>query len=181
MVKIECGQTNLKGLRQLLMGLGNCTFASIVAETTPPLKSPKTNRLLNPDGSSRIVKRSKVTLAVGDSLNYKSVVNRRLEKAGETTVDEVHPRKWGERIPNTPFVLHKGQLYLETLILGVSNTQYFFDGKEVQKSDIADFLAEKTSSDTYNLGNNQPVWRDYKLSSIKEIKTNGEVYQVIPD
>jgi hypothetical protein len=179
-MKIQAGQVNLVGLQKVLQNLGSCTFASIVAEVEPKLKSPKTNGLVNPDGSSRIVKRSKVTLAVGDNLSYKSVVNRRLEKVGEDKVDEVQPRKWGERVPNTPFVIHKGQLYLESLVINVSDTRYFLDGKEVPKSDVQHFLAEKTSSDTYGLGDNQPVWRDYKLSSIREVKTNNEVYQVIP-
>ena len=174
-MKICVGQI---GLQKVLQNLGACKFASIVAETVPTLKAPKTNGLLNPDGSSRIVKRSKITLATGDNLSYKSVVNGRLRKQGEDEVAEVQPRKWGERVPNTPFVIHKGQLYLETLILGVSSTQYFMDGKEVQKSEIAGFLAEKPNADTYGLTDSAPVWRDYKLCNIREVKTDQKVYEV---
>jgi len=180
MVKVNVGELtlNLIGLQQLLQNMGGCKFASMTTETVPPLKSPKTNGLVNPDGSSRIVKRSKVTLATGNNLNYKSVINRRLDKEGKEQIEEVKPRQWGERIPNTPFVLHKGQLYLETLILGVSDTRYFFDGKEVQKSDIKDYLNEKPNSDTYNLDSFAPIWRDYKLSNIRQVTTDGQTWTV---
>jgi hypothetical protein len=172
------GSVNLVGLQKILQNLGACKFVSITAETVPSLKSPKTNGLVNPDGSSRIVKRSKVTLATGDNMDYKSIVNGRLKKQGENEVAEVQPRKWGERVPNTPFVMHKGQLYLETLILGVSDTRYFLDGQEVKKSDIAQFLSEKPNSDTYDLGSFAPIWRDYKLANIREITTDKQTYQV---
>ena len=179
-VKVCAGTLNFTGLQQLLQNLGGCKFVSMVAETVPPLKSPKTNGLVNPDGSSRIVKRSKVVLATGNNMDYKSVVNRRLDKDGKEQIDEVKPRQWGERVPNTPFVLHKGQLYLETLILGVSDTRYFFDGKEVQKSDIKDYLNEKTdkNSDNYGLGDSAPIWRDYKLSNIRQVTTDGQTWEV---
>jgi hypothetical protein len=177
-MKICVGQI---GLQKVLQNLGACKFASMVAETVPALKAPKTNGLLNPDGSSRIVKRSKITLATGDNLSYKSVVNGRLRKQGETEIAEVQPRKWGERVPNTPFVIHKGQLYLETLILGVSETRYFLDGKEVQKSEIAGFLLEKPNTDTYGLTDSAPIWRDYKLCSVKELTTDKQTYEVLEE
>lgn len=178
MVKVNVGTLNLTGLQQLLQNLGACKFVSMVTETVPPLKSPKTNKLYNEDGSPRIVKRSKVTLATGDNLDYKSIVNRRLKKQGEDEIGEVKPRQWGERVPNTPFVIHKGQLYLETLILGVSDTRYFFDGKEVQKSEISQYLNEKPNSDTYNLDSSAPIWRDYKLSNIRQVTTDGQTWEI---
>ena len=168
---------NQKQLQKILSNIGNCRFVSLVVETTPKLKAPKTNGLLDSNGNSRIVKRSKVVVSTGDSLSYQSVVNRRL-KVSEQPIVEVKPRQWGERVPNTPFVINSGKLYLETLINSVSSTQYFMDGKEVQKEDIKDWLGDKPNTDTYGLNDNQPIWRDYALTSIKEVVTDGVTYHV---
>lgn len=175
---MNCVKVDNKGLQKVLQNIGNCKFVSITADTVPSLKSPKTNNLLKPNGDSRIIKRSKVVISTGDSLDYKSVVNRRLVKVGEQPIIEVQPRKWGERVPNTPFVINCGKLYLEALVNKVVSTQYFFDGNEVTKDDIKEYLREKTNADTYALGENQPIWRDYNLENIREVVADGVIYIV---
>lgn len=166
-------------LQKVLQKIGSCKFVSLTTECVPNLKAPKTNGLLDSNGNSRIIKRSKVVVLTGDSLDYKSVVNRRLAKVGEDPIIEVQPRKWGERVPNTPFVLNNGKMYLETLVQSVCDTKYLFDGKEVAKDEISDKLNTKSENDTYGLGDNQPVWRDYALTSIKEVVADGQEYIVI--
>ena len=175
---MNCVNVDHKGLQKVLQNIGSCKFVSITADTTPSLKSPKTNGLLKQNGESRIIKRSKVVISTGDSLDYKSVVNRRLVKVGEQPVVEVQPRKWGERVPNTPFVINCGKLYLEALVNRAVSTQYFFDGNEVTKDDIKEYLREKTNADTYGLDENQPIWRDYNLENIREVVADSVTYTV---
>lgn len=166
-------KVNLKKLQKILQNVGSCKFVGLITETEPAIKSPKTSGM-----AGRIKKISEVTLLTGDSLSYESVINRRRKKVGLEAVEQVKPRKWGQRIPNTPFVIHNGQLYLETQIIAVGNVKYLLDGKEVPKEEVKEFLTEKKEGDIYGLGKDQPIWRDYKLGSIREVRADKHHYIV---
>jgi len=169
-------------LVSVLMGLEKAvSFAGLVCETVPSeIKNPKTSGM-----GDRITKLSHVTVAVGDKLNYGRIVNGRRDRlAGELGVEppedyKVQERKWGMRVPNTPFVIHRGQLYLECLITGVSQTEYKLDGVIVSKDMIAPYLRPKTADTSEERLGVEVIWRDYRLDSIVQVRVDGKIYVVV--
>lgn len=160
-------------LRDRLLEIAAATFAAITYETEPAIKSPKTSGM-----QGRILKVSTINPIVGNRIDYRSIVNRRLDKVGEEPVVEVQPRKWGVRIGGTPFVEHKGNLYLECLCGRTVSTQYFLDGNPVDKADISQYLLPKKESDLYGLGEDKPIWRDIRLDHIRQIVVDHTTYRV---
>ena len=104
-----------------------------------------------------------------------------LEAAGPAK-HELQPRTWGERLQGTPFIRHKGNLYLEMRMQKdgpaktiVETTYLGQDGKEVSKDDLAPWIKAKKVND------NDPVdffYREYRTDHIVEVRCDGEVYIV---
>ena len=104
-----------------------------------------------------------------------------LEAAGPIKHD-LQPRKWGERIQNTPFIRHKDNLYLEMRMQKegpaktIVETSYFDEqGNEVSKTDLAPWVKPKRVND------NDPVdffYREYRTDHVVEVRAGGEVYIV---
>ena len=103
-----------------------------------------------------------------------------LEAAGPAK-HELQPRTWGERLQGTPFIRHKGNLYLEmrmqkdgpakTLV----ETSYFAEGKPVTKDELAPWIKAKKVND------NDPIdfyYREYRTDHIVEVRSGGETYVV---
>ena len=81
-------------------------------------------------------------------IGFKNMVNKKLEKQNQetlTTLDlfelitggstyEPGPRPWGQRIPNSPFVEHKGKQYLEVVFVEAGTSRYFIGDREIDKS-----------------------------------------------
>ena len=80
---------------------------------------------------------------------YFNMVNRRLSKQNEANrvfemlatessngIWEPGPRAWGERIPNSPFITHKGKEYLECIFLRGGQSTYLLDGVEIPKEEV---------------------------------------------
>lgn len=144
--------------------VNGATFISIDTKTDVTLlggkKNPMQGRVQkSTTGSNVMVFQNKTTNA------YENMVNRRLEKEGKPVVFEVGPRKWGTRIPNTPFVEHNGELYLEVIFLRAGEVQYLLDGQPVDKADI-EGLAEKPDYEGQGGLDNKVIIRTFKVSSI---------------
>ena len=173
-------QTSRKELETLLeVAATGCQFCSVTYSTTPGnIKSPKTTGM-----GERIRKTVTVNPLIGSSMEYKNSINRRLEKQGREPIDQPKPRKWGARIPNSPFVEHTTKAgeyhkYLEANFLGTPQTRWFLDGVEVPYSEVAPYLREKQTADTYDLGEDAPRWRDIRLDHVDEIQVNHTRYVV---
>lgn len=172
-------------LPALLAGMGKHSFACLVSDSVVAdgqLIKPKTQGI-----SGRIRKLTKVQLYTGHAVSYANIVRNRQEKlAGEIGQDtpdwEPAPRQWGERIQGTPFVFHKGELYLETMVTRCLEVAYKLDGVFVDKADLEGYIRER---DTDNVGRQllteekAVIWRDYKLCNIVQVTLDKRVYTVV--
>ena len=104
-------------------------------------------------------------------------MQRRHDNAGTGKTFELSPRAWGERVPGTCFVTHKGEDYLEVIFNKVVETSYFRNGQPIAKADIEGLPAPKTEAAQGGLDEEDKVIiRTYKLSSIREIRAFGKEY-----
>ena len=104
---------------------------------------------------------------------YENMVKRRLEKEGkDPTTFELSERKWGVRLQDQPFVEHKGELYLEVIVLNAGTTHYTIDGVEVDKDDIVG-LGKPREAEQADLSD-KVILRTFKADSITQI-TIGKV------
>jgi len=102
---------------------------------------------------------------------YNDMVKRRLEKEGKDPESfTLGKRVWGERVPQTPFVLHNGQIYVEAIFLkSPKQVSYLLDGKPIEKNQI-EGLKEKQEEGEQGGLNNKVIIRTYKLDSITALK-----------
>lgn len=96
---------------------------------------------------------------------YQNAVNNALERMGADPDFVPGPRKWGNRVPGTPFVEHRGKRYVEIHVKNTTVVRYEKDGEVIDRKDIEPYLRKSSS----------PVkWRDPAIESIVAAKVNGE-------
>lgn len=156
----------------LLKEIDYTTIVSMVVNTEPQLKAPKSNPL-----TGRIKKLSYINGMIGN-WDYTNAVNNRLEKENKPTDFKAQPRKWGVHIDGTPFIVHNNNYYVEIRLLNVYQTKYMVDGIEVMKDDILDNLTKQSNSSRQGT-TNEVIVRTYKLDSIKSLRYNRRTYQII--
>jgi len=154
-----------------------CTFISMDTETIQSLTGGKKNPM-----KGNVIKRSKghnLALFTNNNSNgYENMVNKRLIAEGkDPETFELQPRTWGERIENTPLILHKNQYYLEVIFIKSGNVDYLYNGNEIKKNDIEGFPTPKTPSGQGGL-NKQVQIRTFKIDSITHIKMNKNHYKI---
>lgn len=104
-----------------------------------------------------------------NSNGYENMVKRRLIAEGkDPEAFTLGERAWGTRIPNTAFVEHKGELYLEVIFLKSGDTTILLDNIP-HAGDIPGMPVEKESSGQGGL-ENQVIVRTFKASSIKRLR-----------
>lgn len=152
-----------------LKQLNGCAIGAIDSLTDVKLKGGQSN-----PQQGRITKEMKggnvMFFCNINNNSYNDMVKRRLVKEGKDPESFVlGKRAWGERVPNTPFVLHKGELYVEVIFLhSPKQVTYMLDGKPVPKWCVWG-LEEKEEGNQGGL-DNKVIIRTYKLSSINRIK-----------
>jgi len=112
---------------------------------------------------------------------YFNMVNRRLSKQNEATrvfemlatespngIWEPGPRAWGERIPNSPFITHKGKEYLECIFMRGGQSTYLLDGVEIPKEEVQG-LPTKVEGEQGGLID-KVIIRTYSFESILKIR-----------
>jgi hypothetical protein len=114
-----------------------------------------------------VKKVAKVSVVLGKKLSFARIVNNRRKKEGLDGVD-ISGRVWGQHIPNTPFIWHNGNLYMECLVLKTLSEQYFKDGVEIDKQEV---FSGGQAPDVYGLGKKSPKWRTYKLSNVNSVRS----------
>lgn len=160
-----------KALRNRLAAHNGASPLTIVALT-------EARAIKNPYG--KIYKLSKVNGFMGTS--YETAVRKREIQEGNFPTFEAQSRVWGKK-QNKCLATHKENSYLSLRPLKiVSPIRYFVKDqfgrfKQIERALIERFLVETAAP-------NQPVekpiiYRNYKLSNIRKIKMNGEVWRVV--
>ena len=104
-----------------------------------------------------------------NSNGYENMVNRRLAEEGKDSF-QLSPRAWGERVPSTPFVTHKGKVYIETIFLRPpTKIEYFCDGVTIEPEDIPGLPVKKSESTQGNL-DRKVIIRTYDINNIKSLR-----------
>lgn len=159
-------------LEELLQDLNGASFISIDTVTPVTLTGGKANLL-----QGRVTKRtigSNVMVFQNKHTNaYENMVNRRLTAEGKTIEFTVGPRKWGKRVPNTSFIEHNGQSYLEVIFLKAGDVQYLVDGQPF--NGVIDGLTDKTEGEQAGL-ENKVIIRTIKTENVKAITINKQHY-----
>jgi hypothetical protein len=163
---------NVNGFENLLEAVSHfngCTFVSIDLKTVPAM-----NKRNNPH-YGRVEKVTKGIQAMmfrnENGSSYEAKVKRDLEKSGKNPEDfKLSPRTWGNRVTGSPFVAHKGALYLEFIAQNSGETVYLLDGVETAKEDIQGL--RKSSKPSHGV-----ITRTAKLESVTGLRIGGKRYQ----
>jgi hypothetical protein len=148
-------------LSNLLANIEGCTFATIDSETFP---SP---------GLRCVTRGTRVILYTNkNGSGYAAKVRRHLVEAGKNASDFVlSDLPWGEKIPNTPFISHRGIYYLQTVILEPGQSNYFIGDRPVDAS-----YAIRPRRTNQGLPPGSEVFvSTYRLESIIRVAAMGEV------
>ena len=99
---------------------------------------------------------------------------------------QLSPRKWGERIPNTPFIQHvkKGNVhtdyYLDTIFLRAGKVEYLLDGNPIDEDKIEGLKKTEAKEGAHIQGGlkaeDQVQVRSIGLASVLAIRTGGQNY-----
>ncbi len=152
-----------------LKQLNGVAMASIDSVTEVKLTGGKKNP--QKDRVTKVLKHGSIMFACNMNNNsYNDMVKRRLVKEGKDPESfRLGKRVWGERVPNTPFVLHKGQVYVEAIFMAApKDISYLLDGKPIDKNQI-NGLPKKSEGKQGGLDNKVSI-RTYKLGSITKLR-----------
>jgi len=173
-------------LKDVLKVVGT-SFISLTIETDVKLPGGKKNPL-----QGQVTKKSTMNVMVFSNKNvntYQNMVNRRLEKEGKQSDFVVGERSWGVRIPNTPFVEHNGQFYLDVIVKSTSESDYFVNGRKVDVEDEYEFtylvedkvrltevVKTKVSEESQGGLEDKVIIRTVKIENIKSLTHNGATF-----
>lgn len=109
--------------------------------------------------------------------SYANKVRRHMEAEGINPDNfQLQPRVWGERIPNTPIIEHKGKYYLEVIFNKSGEVSYKLDGKAIKKEDI-EGLKPSTSGEQGGQ-EKKVIIRSFSWDSIISFRLNKQSYIV---
>jgi len=167
---------NLKDMDQTVL-------ATIRTCTVPDMK--KTN---NPFWG-KVRKLQDMQACVG-SWQYSKAVNARRKKEWENDLlsDDSTPkpekfvpakRQWGERVANTPYVEHNGQLYVELSVIKCLRQVYLDEnGNELSKELLAPFFKNNEKEGARQDLDKPVIVRDVKIDNVVSITYGGHVIEV---
>lgn len=170
--------TNIKDI--INDNVNGATFIGLTTSTEPRLLGGKDNpykgrvRKIMTGANVMVFQNKK-------SHGYDNMVKRRLEKEGkDPNTFKLSPRTWGHRVPNAPFVEHKGNYYLEVIFLNSGEVHYELDGVIFDHTNVANQkrLGLKLDKNEGHQGglNDKVIIRTFKIDSITELTINGESY-----
>lgn len=179
-------------LKNLFDRIQHAMLLSITARTIPDLRKTAEDGTVCPFWieykAGRLVKVAAVNGVV--YWIYTNSVNRKREKQGLTGDFQAMPRKWGHRIPRSPFVEHttkegEHKLYVELKVERSLGYVYLLDGREIDQATVNKFCRPE-SDNRQGLAQEDAVRpRDYFLGNILEVRATfdhdqpGEIYSVI--
>jgi len=165
-----------------------CSMDKTVLATVRTVTVPEMRKTNNPF-YGKVVKVQDLSASVG-SWNYQRAVNNRRQKEWQKALlsDETTPqpaefvseaRKWGTRVPNTPFVEHKGQLYVELSVHKCLRQVYLDDqGNPVSKELLEPYLQKSQDGGRQDL-DNPVILRDVKVCNIVSVTYGGDTVEVV--
>lgn len=165
--------TNLFTL--LTENINGLTFIGIDTSTEPRMLGGKKNPFIG--RVRKVVENNNVMVFQNKTTNtYNNMVMRRLEKEGKNPESfKLSPRKWGTRIPNTPFIEHKGQYYVEVIFLKKGKTHYELDGIKTSPQSNWNVVTNSENGAQGGL-DDKVIIRTFKISSITQITINHNTY-----
>lgn len=160
------------------MGVKGTRFATIVTETEPDM-----NKKGNPFyDDNKLDLRKTTTMNVTLGFNYTNSVNNQQLREGKEGDFKAHERKWGERIPGTTLVEHGDKMYLEVKCNAKPQEVTYkrpSSGLMIDPEDVKPFLRKKADNKEHQGVEQEIIMRDIKLDNIREIKINGEHYEIV--
>jgi hypothetical protein len=153
------------------------TFVTIEARTEPKLLV----KILH-DGNiepnpfiGNVVKVSRVNGVI--NWVYENAVNRQRTREELDADFQAMPRKWGNRLAETPLVEHKGNYYLELKVQKSLGYHYeTLDGQMLDTEAVNRFFPKPSAS---RQGVEREILlRDYSLANIRRINIRGEEHEV---
>ena len=144
-----------------------CEIATIITNTEPTMR--KTG---NPFVGLRKI--SEMNCMIG--FDYQSCVNRQRTREEIEAEFIAQPRKWGQRV-DTKTVEHKGETYLSILPQRCLSTVYKLGDRIIDKAELSPWLNEPSHSETQGT-EKEVVYRDVKITNVKQIKFRGMVCEV---
>lgn len=151
------------------------TFISIDTSTAVKLTGGKKNPLQGlvrkiTEGTNVMIFQNKITNG------YENMVDRRLKAEGKDPASFVlGPRVWGTRLPETPFVEHKGNHYLEVITLKGGKVHYEVDGVSTRRNMIQGLPEEPQAPRQGNLEDKVKI-RVYNIASIIRMVIDKQEY-----
>lgn len=162
----------LLALQQILDQVRGVAIASIDTRTEARLLGGQANPMVG-RVQKCMIGGSVLVYAMKDGSGYENMVRRRLEQEGKDPSSFVlHPRKWGHRIMGTPFVEHKGDHYLEVIIMRPGKTHYEYNGQPIAPEMIQGLPVGREESEQGGL-TNKVFFRDFKIESVEAVSFNG--------
>lgn len=154
-------------IENLLSAIQGCTFASLSAVTHPV------------PGMTKVTTGENVILFTNESgSGYERMVKRRLQEAGlDPRSFTVSDLPFGQRIPGTPLIVHKGKYYLQTVLIRPGEIEYTVG--TLNPTPISVDVARAMLGGRFNsqgLPEGRRVFvSTYALDNVTEIKLLGEI------
>lgn len=159
-------------LEKLLFGVNGAKAVTVRTQTVPAMR--KTNNRYY--GAVHKVQEHNVFL----NFNYANAVNRQRTREEKAASFTPVARKWGERLPNSCLVYHKGQYYMEAKVERSTTSQYTYRGRPIDVSLLQEYLTPKARP--LNQGLEQDIIvRDFATLSVLELVLDGQRYRVRPE
>lgn len=146
-----------------LSNINGCTFASLDAETYPV------------PGIRKSVLSERVLLFTNQKTSgYENMVRRRLVSVGKNPDNfALSDLPWGNRIPGTPLIEHRGKYYLQTVLIAPGLVKYTSSATGREIDPRAYGIKHKRASQGLPVGEDVIVLT-YKLESILRLRVLGE-------
>jgi hypothetical protein len=150
--------------------LNGCAIGAITTVTIPTLTGGKSNPM-----QSRVTKKmvagNVMFFCNNNSNGYQNMVKKRLAAEGKDPESFVlGALPWGERVAGTPFIVNKGEMYIQVIFLNSpKNVTYFLDGNEIDKKDVQGLKLDKEEGEQGGL-DKKVIIRTFKLGSVKGLK-----------
>jgi hypothetical protein len=171
----KTGEQIMSQLQQILENVNGASFISIDTLTSVTLLGGKANPFQG-RVTKRMTKASVMVFQNKKSNAYENMVERRLAAEGKDPKAFVlGERRWGTRIPETPFITHKGLLYLEVIFLKPGETEILVDGKPYN-GEIPGLEKEEKEPTGQGGLENQVIIRTFKADSIVRIRVDKQEY-----
>lgn len=171
----------MTNMAQVLTAMNGAMFIGLDSEVEVTLTGGKKNPM-----QGRVTKRSTgnsvMVFQNKNGSSYAAMVQRRLVAEGKSAGDfTLSPRKWGERLPNTPVVRHDNKAgerkyYLEVIFLKAGKSEYFLDGKPIDKDDIEGLPAKPEPTGQGGLENQVQI-RTFAMDSILAVRCDKQEFK----